>query len=506
MKRILDLLIPSNKYWVNDAKENATLYSLNIVCNEKVEICEEILAQVKSVIPDKDSCTIRVQVNDSDFVPLSLSNSDNWSDTIDDLNFYYEEETFIEKIKISIEISKNTSFSVSIYDIDLYTKHLVENTLINLLSSFKDIMNSDFQVYYDTVNDEVEFHTSLFNCRQYSGNTSSHKAYNTRSTEIAKVNQNVNFRNESEYPFYPLDFHLKHQNNLPTSLIEIFAKLKILYSLISIADYSELKDDYLFCQIKGYRNLKWKIPFASLDSSALESYFKVYLWVYEDGSVVDKLGLARNIISIHLKDFSSPHLQGDVLGALQSGFNIYQKDNIKQYLQLKTNLDSQLASISVKASEITSEYIKTFKNSSVALLSYFGSIIVVRSIIQDADIIFTRDIAIISFIFIIIMAVFAILNSIEVILDKRLLKSQYDEVKSRYEDLLDSADILRIFKNDYLYNLSVKNINSKFVMYVCLWIVMIISLLVTVFSLSEFTVTSIICNLFKIAIYITISM
>ncbi|WP_211047310.1 hypothetical protein, partial [Pectobacterium versatile] len=59
--------------------------------------------------------------------------------------------------------------------------------------------------------------------------------------------------------------------------------------------------------------------------------FDIYEWIYNQGNFVDKIGLARNIISIHTQDNSILNIPKSVLKSIESSFDIYLKDNVKQY-------------------------------------------------------------------------------------------------------------------------------------------------------------------------------
>jgi len=62
---------------------------------------------------------------------------------------------------------------------------------------------------------------------------------------------------------------------------------------------------------------------------------EIFDWVYTDGNYTDKIGLARNLISIHLKNDNLLTLDEGTIHSLESGYDIYLKDNVKQYIEIK---------------------------------------------------------------------------------------------------------------------------------------------------------------------------
>ena len=79
-----------------------------------------------------------------------------------------------------------------------------------------------------------------------------------RKELLEKCNSVSNFANNIEYALLPEDFSII-TTNMNNEFVKRFQEIKILFSLIYIADYSSIDEERLKLKLNGYRNKDYVI-------------------------------------------------------------------------------------------------------------------------------------------------------------------------------------------------------------------------------------------------------
>jgi len=213
-----------------------------------------------------------------------------------------------------------------------------------------------------------------------------------------------------------------------------------------------------------------KISFLDIDISSYEIYYEIYKWVYEGGNIVDKIGLARNIISLN---FSKNNLQlsDTTFDAIKSGYKIYQKENIKQYIEVRNKISDQLIILQSNADKIVDSYINDYKKSLLTIVTFFISVIVIK-VVSKGDFAggFTFEVTMLSLGFLSIFLLLMIYSRWEIKRQVERYKEFYENLKIRHRDLLTESDIMRILNNDMDFNNNVDFIGKREKYYSIVWI------------------------------------
>lgn len=279
------------------------------------------------------------------------------------------------------------------------------------------------------------------------------------------------FVNAEQYQFIPECFEL---NDIDNDLTKVFNKLKAIFLLIFLSDYSVIKEDTLFFKIKGYKTLQCKTN-GLLDIAVINELSEIYKWVYSDGPFTDKVGIARNVISIHVANEDINTLEIGTCNSAQSGYDLYLKSNVKQYIEVKNKISDMLHSQSDKATSIVKDMFTMFKTSIWTFVAFFMSSILLRStkIIADSEINFSIFLAGLAFIF--LSYGYIVFARKEVDVEKKRLEQKYEEINNRYKDLLNEKDLEKILKQSDVQNKSpmtreLEYIDSKKKFYTISWV------------------------------------
>lgn len=404
-----------------------------------------------------------------------------------------EEEKEESGFRIMITINKRIDDDnrISIYSLKHIFEFLSQLTLLGLYFAFRQIFPDKGYIAAVFQEDfkEAPFHTCSFYFvpKNYNGAFSCFKK-KERDELFNNRNEVANFLNAVRYPFIPQDFILEQRSNNDKFNL-MMDKLAIICSLTYLCNISSLEDkQYLKCHLMGYKKVEQMIDFNQLEfvkeskSKYCLEYVEIYKWVYSGGDLSDKIGLARNIISLHTEKDNLLSLEEGILGPTKSSYQIYLKKNVQQYIDVKNKISEFIFDISEKICETIDNFIGTFKKNLTAFITYSISLIISNSIsggkLKD---IFTEEITVISFIIIGISLGFLIVSTKEVYARKKRLSDNYEKLRERYIDILEKNDLEKILDKGIDMKKESKFINTQLTKYIIFWAVSISFFLAVLF-------------------------
>jgi len=472
---IIEKLFPFEKEVTIEEKIN--FFSLKVVCKKTPEFTEVNLREVISIIKPNDKFSILTQVEQNDIV--SITNHDEIDEFItnynDSIEFFEENETFSLKLKIdkTAADSKRTIYSY---------KHFVifwrQIDPINLLNVLNDILSNYGTVEFETIEPGVEPVTSS----RITLNSSLPAI--PKRDKIDKFRENCHFGNSGTYALTPEVFHLFNTNNKELTLK--FNILCSLFSMVFLFDISSIHDQEFTYKINGYKAINGKVRINEHLASCKSVYYEIYSWVYStEGNIADKLGLVRNLISIHY-DQEITNLDAGILVSIKSAYKTYLKENISKYLDIRSKILQDLDWVSQKSSEIVEKYLSNYQKSIITFLSFFISVFLLR-VLSSGEFtnVFTKDATILSFGFLAISVFYLAFSSWTLKSEKQRLKRKYENIKGRFKDLLVEEDIKNILNEDEEFEYELSFIKGRYRRYLWLWIITILILFVAILTVSS---------------------
>lgn len=273
----------------------------------------------------------------------------------------------------------------------------------------------------------------------------------------------------------PNDFRLN--SPLPIEgLNALFRGLELIFCLAQLCDISRFDSsgDIAFT-IKGYTTETVSIDsISSLDTTSLDQYSDICSWAYTDGNIVDKLGICRNLISIHKTGDDLLKLKSGCLESIASNHAIYLKDNLKQYVDVKNKLSEQIQKGSEKASDVAKTINGYLRASIFSLCSFLLTAFLVRALSKSTSV----DSPLIGpgiywlFLLVMFVSLAVLVYAVsETNAELARYKKTYDSFRQRYSDLLSAQDLTRIFDNDSDFKRDVSYIKKSRKKAVALWLV-----------------------------------
>jgi hypothetical protein len=280
----------------------------------------------------------------------------------------------------------------------------------------------------------------------------------------------------------PEDLILLPAADVPDALFQRFNLASLVLLLGIVYDYSELNDSRLSLKLNGYKTLRTDVELNQVITNCSQHYFDIYLWLNSGGSLNDKIGLARNLISLHL-DKDGYTIPESVFFSIKSGYRLYEKQNVKQYIELRNKMSDQLLGFNEKASKIVETFASSLHKSILGVVSLYASLIIAKVFTsQNVISAFTLDVSVISLVFLCISYAVFRMSLSETKEQKDRFVNSYANMKRRYEDLLEAEDIKKILNDDEEYNRDIDFIDKKTKANSRLWIIVIGLLgLVTIF-------------------------
>lgn len=449
--------------------------SLCICCSAKelqFPTEKEFLSEI-SFINQRDSIHLSFKRDGDVIENYSSQNGSDFTELIESLK--RDKTRYLESYEIIITLSKKIiDNTLSVYFTDKFISYLANEAFVNFLFIINKLLNSRKFIYLEVQdqNNKINFQTSNI-CLSNRFDNDIESIVDIKEVRNKQIKNICHSNLLSSYIFIPEDFYPIDLSKNAT-LNNLFKKATLIYSIIHLFDIVEVHNLNIEYKLNGYKTLFHKTCYEEIDISSYFEYYKIYQWVYSGGSIIDKIGLCRNIISLNL-DSNSLKLNDTTFLAIQSGYKIYQKENVKQYIEIRNKISDQLLEIQKNADKIVDDFISDFKKSLFTFVSFFASVIALRIISKEnLDDGFSIEVTLLSFAFLAVAFLVMLYRRKEIAQHVTRYKKFYTNLKKRYQDLLDESDISRILNNDKDFNENIHYIQQRISSYSKLWVYSIV--------------------------------
>lgn len=461
-----------------------SFYRLNLQANIHKFPTYEQIVNILNEFNSRDDVELQLIFGEDDVIKVR----DNEEDKIEysKLTQMFELEDEIEcKLVINKNIDDN---KLSVYNFETFKKEFLKNSMLDILESLNMLMKDREYLTFELDDTSQMFTTNtLFfvGMNDLRGTSESNRL--ERKCQIEEL---ASFYNIEDYGMIPEDFYCKI--NLDNPFFDIFEHLKTILSIIYISDnaFIDKKEHILHVKIVGQKQLEYQIDIENLQVSNKVLY-KIYNWIYTEGNYIDKIGIAKNIISLHARGMNINEIDERTYASIQSNYNLYQKKNVVQYIELKNKLGEFILEITSSVSDLLLEMSGKMKSNFIAVFSFLFSVILANIVSNSPlDNIFTRDIVLLLDIILSGSIIFSQIVYKEVLYKIKNIEKGYEALKKNYEDILDIQDLQEIFQDDEFIQKRTYQIKRQIKKYRGGWIVLILILIVVLELIGEKTVLS----------------
>lgn len=463
MSSVYELIkVFSEQYQKEFDKCSEDFYTLSIVY--QVNSLKEIIPPkgIDYGIPQRDVLSIYFyETTDDDDLAIKYNSSlSNWAE-------FFEEYANLDKSTkrlVKIDISKKVGTGVhSIYDHKLFYDFMKTVSPFSLLGQLSQFAISGKYTFEWQEDNRPLFMTSMFNFLG-KGKKITHEIVEKSMEERQRCISKARFLCSSSELFdniLPDDlFPIISED---TFLDKIFKNLSTLYSFCFLCDSTHIKGNEFVFKLNGFKSISGRWPVKQNFDEATNSISnRIYLWGYQGGDIDDKILIIRNILSLNL-DLTSVSIHPNTFDAILSNYKIYQKENVRQYLDLRNNIVRDIQKHQDSILHAIDSFEDAFKKISISLLSFFFITVILtilsfvlssKRFIPDAVLFCCLAISIISLLY---------YYKERRWLNERILQLEYQFKNSKkyYEDLLGKEELKNFFENENEIGVENKNFHDK---------------------------------------------
>ena len=298
---------------------------------------------------------------------------------IDELEFFFNDDLG-DELSLSLIVRKTTdSGTSSIYSLNDLQKHIERTSLKSLLTSIGSFFN---EMHYFEVYESIE----EFNAYGFSFYSHNHPESRIEIENLEDREDICSFirENSSELTagcrFLPKDFQIAKRSKY-NLINDFFDNAHAVLTVSSISNMSDLNDDGTFSfKIDGYKSVHINGCQAQSLGYSSTNLGKLNDWLFERGGRGDKLGLVRNILSLHTNDDGLINIDEEALRSIRSNYSIYLKDNIQQYIEIKNKVTDYIFDYSSRIQNSLDEYLTSFRGNIVVIIGFFVSVVIVNGL------------------------------------------------------------------------------------------------------------------------------
>lgn len=422
---------------------------------------------------------------------LTVSADDYDTETVnnhDDIEKALDVESY-SNIKLNLEIFKNEDSKVSyIFNVASFSTFLNSLDITSFLDTFENIDSKDCIeiIHWET---ETAFCTNSVIFRNIDDKRFKHNSSDSeinRERLISQRDSVSNLFSSQASKLLPTDFYIKtvytEINDNTEILRDKFNNIAIVLVICFISDISSIEDNKVTFKIKGLKTIEETLTLDMVSSVNRAVLWQVYHWLVAGGSVVDKIGLIRNILSVHIEK-SLKEIPDSLYSSISAGYELYLKDNVKQYIEVRNKISEFVFNQTDKAADLSKSLYNSVRSTLWTLVSFFISVVFLRALISKSNAkekLFTGEIYFISIILMAASAVYFGLTLYEVTRDKNSILNRLDDIKQRYQDLIAPEDLKKIADVEELKCGIKRNVKEKRTAYLTAWGSMLILFFIAV--------------------------
>lgn len=159
------------------------------------------------------------------------------------------------------------------------------------------------------------------------------------------------------------------------------------------------------------------------------------------------------------------------MSSIQLNYDLYLKDNVKEYLELKNKVGEFISETLSKTGEYANSLLDKFKSNLIAIFGFLFTAILADIVSENpVNGIFTSDIIVLLEVVLLGSIVYSLISNHQIKYEISKVYESYEQLKMNYNNVLSNDDILEVFKNDSLLNRMKEEIEKSRKHYLFLWI------------------------------------
>lgn len=431
-----------------------------------------LLGQALNNISGADSIRLTASIDGGGPISLSSRAEAEVSEYIRELATYHGIEEGRNSLEITLTIGKTIENScLSLYSLSTFERELQRLNAKQSFAMFEPVCSSDETHCVQLHENSEQFATDFLT---FSREACSPTKVILRNALAGARNDACHFEVHS-LRIVPEDFHLEARSHFQ-GLNEVFDRLCLIATLGYLCDVSTVLETGRFVfKLNGYRAITGEIQTQNISTGLLDELYKVYHWAYSGGSLPDKLGLARNIISLHWKGDVTNAPDAGIYESVLSAHAIYLKENVDRYISLKKSLCDYLGELSQKSAKLAESIGDKLENNFMAFVGFFISTILLKAVTEkNLEGLFPKPLQLIAWGLITASFVHGVVSLCFSMRERTRFIQDFNLLRKRYDDLLHKSDLDRVLGQDSGYRETIAHLDFKLWLFFAGWLVMLL--------------------------------
>ena len=303
---------------------------------------------------------------------------------------YFKNMDKDDPVKIKISIAKRLQKgTLSVYCPDIFAKYLKDYNLKDFLSLFNDICGKYHNIcfeYQEGTISLIGFSLAFVS----KGHVAVFRPKPILNTDVITQGKYLCCNDLIFDNLLPTDFELSGTDSNDDELLPLFKNAALLYSLCFLFDFISIRGNKLEYKLNGYKTITGHISVDSVENSKVDTdswakYLEIFKWQYNSGNLTDKSAIARNIISLNIVDETKLSLREGAFDAISSNYRIYEKENVKQYIEIRNNVSNQLRDYQKYIITIYDDFEGSFKKLFFSFLTFAFTTAIIRVLAKNME-------------------------------------------------------------------------------------------------------------------------
>lgn len=427
---------------VDEYTETLRMFKCTCTIGE-VEVSDEVETEPDLGLNNRDRISIHIDADDGLLARYMPTHGDNWQNFIQAI----KDNDAEENVKLVINISKETDQGkVSLYDTEAFAFHLEDKGYEAILHEFDQEIGLSNKLCIEVQQrNYIPWQTRQIAFMALNGNVPELIAEDLDKIEEKQRKVcTTNFHVDHITPNTFLVIDGRQENNRVQRVFQKCAQMMCLYYLF---DHLNVSRQGIVYKMIGLKTLSGTIEGATIGTTQLNSqsadlYTGIYNWLYDGGNIYDKATIARNVLSLNIAE-DTLLLGKQTLEAVISNFNIYEKENIKQYIEVKNKVTDTVGKMQKDIIGAIDDYTGGFLKIMTANLTFFLTTIIIRVFAThiDKDVIFPIPVIVLSYGLLLISLFYLLYCRDDATKRRNLKETHFELLKERYKEILGDLEL-----------------------------------------------------------------
>ena len=330
------------------------------------------LLTLVETLPARDRFELRIEFQ-GDALSLTDTSDVGWASLASHLQAHEDQG----EVRYELIVRKGADAALSIYCLSAFGRYLEDEELANVLTSlgsrFKEGIAFECWCSVNACGSDTIRFTPKGQLPTAASSTPSMRS------QVLTCFRDNSYSAGLKTDLLPSDFHLVQRTSVDA--IDAFMdKACAVLCAVYVANGSQiLPSQRLSYKLVGYKSMEGEATFDEL-MPALPGLYKIYDWAYGVGGSADRIGLARNVVSLQVDRLQDVSDHSSLWNAIHSNYQIYLKGNVASYLEVKSKIAEFLVESTAKAHALVEDLVDSLKNSIFVMLTFLLTVVVVNAL------------------------------------------------------------------------------------------------------------------------------